>query len=1440
MTIRVDRTCRELREAASPGTGVETGEPRPLSDFRSAPAYVLLGDPGAGKTFEFKREKEALGADAAEVVSARDFRTFDLDSRPQWRDRILFIDGLDETRAGSTDSRTPLDEIRAKLVRLQTPSFRLSCREADWLGSNDRQHLRAVLPDSDLTVLRLDPLDADGVGALLRSQHRVDDVGEFVRKAHVNGVGAMLGNPLTLDLLARVVGQGGDWPRSRQEIMEMACGDLVGEHNDEHRIGRGEVPPETVMDAAGYLCALLLLAGMDAYSVSAPHMGPSLVRLHDLGDPPVGLARSELEHALSTKLFTAAGMAVVEGAFAPLHRQVAEFLAGRYLAKQVEGGLSALRVAALMTGPADGRVVTSLRGLSAWLASHSREARRHLIAADPVGVGLYGDIGGFSHEERRRLLEALPASLVHDDLRRGDTALALRSLASVDLIPAIQEMLGRVRMGSGNDAPAGIGDRGGASVIGREGERIVDVRPAALILDVLRHAEIPGAVAALAPDLMAVVRDDAVPSYLRTRALDACVRITADSRERAETLGGLLDEVHAGSVSDPDDDLRGILLKELYPDVVAPSDVWRHIVVRSQDSYFGRLWAFANGLLLEQSREQHLAELLDALHEHAAELVSALMESRLGNLPLRVLERALGVHGENVEPARLAGWLAVANRSLSYGDRRSSAGVRAWLEERPEIQNAVYLESLRSPGPDDDTDVHPFWHFRHSAVLHGSRLPPYFGRWCLDQSVTLVNAEPAVSLVLLGHAHASRDDPSLSEGLTVETMRERTRGHAVLERRLDELLQPRPEPPPSDEHRTEIEELQQRRAEEQRQQREEWAAALREQQSELWENRFSPPNLHSLAMTYLGRFEDDDEEASPLQRVSDFIGGDLQLVEAVAAALRGAVLRDDVPSGDETISLHSQSRQSWMAYPVLASLHLLDFEDPDRLDGLDDTRKRDVLAIYYCVAEHGDYGQHWHGRVSQDPLEALNRPHRPREPHWYVRWLQHDPDLVLDALCRCALAGVRAGERFPAGIDALDAIAGHEALVHGVRLRLLRAFPTRSSNEQMALLDGLLTEALDHPDKTELLALARRKQALSSVPVAQRVRWWATDAFISQGNRLQQLGPDLVESEARIGHLAQFLKSVWDRFGGRRSILTAITDPATLKEMIEMLGSWCDSPLHPDGYYTLKTYTSELVQILIGQLGSGAGDEARQALAGLVAEPHLRGWHDHLMVAQERQRVIHSDASYRHPSVEEVQATLRGQAPANAADLAALVSGRLRDLAEDLRGDNANVWNQFWNLDSNGQPTEPRPENACRDVLLTVLRERMPTGVGLDPEALYASGWRADLRVRYRDFNVPIEIKRNSHRDLRRALRTQLIGQYTTDSATSGYGIYVVLWFGADDTPRPPNSDRPSTSEELAQRLIQNLTEDEARKISVIVIDVTMPRPPVRSRSNSVAATLRS
>ena len=117
----------------------ETSRSAPLAEFRSARAYVLLGDPGGGKTEAFRAE--CTGHDDGEFITARRFLRKGVDRLSEWVGKTLFIDGLDEVRAGSSDPRRQLDQVLERLERLGRPTFRLSCRAADWLGRNDLREI---------------------------------------------------------------------------------------------------------------------------------------------------------------------------------------------------------------------------------------------------------------------------------------------------------------------------------------------------------------------------------------------------------------------------------------------------------------------------------------------------------------------------------------------------------------------------------------------------------------------------------------------------------------------------------------------------------------------------------------------------------------------------------------------------------------------------------------------------------------------------------------------------------------------------------------------------------------------------------------------------------------------------------------------------------------------------------------------------------------------------------------------------------------------------------------------------------------------------------------------------------------------------------------------------------------------------------------------------
>ena len=170
----------------------------------------------------------------------------------------------------------------------------------------------------------------------------------------------------------------------------------------------------------------------------------------------------------------------------------------------------------------------------------------------------------------------------------------------------------------------------------------------------------------------------------------------------------------------------------------------------------------------------------------------------------------------------------------------------------------------------------------------------------------------------------------------------------------------------------------------------------------------------------------------------------------------------------------------------------------------------------------------------------------------------------------------------------------------------------------------------------------------------------------------------------------------------------------------------------------------------------------------------------------------------------------------------------LSDMAKRIRDGNTLDWRQYWNVDSHNRAQDPKPENACRDALLSDLRlklERVEVHVKINAqrEDSYADDKRADISVTHGDFNVPVEIKKSTHRDLWRAIQEQLIAQYTRDPGAAGYGIFLVFWFGGQDCQISPEGIRPKSAHELQERLLDTLSPDEKFKISICVIDVSKP-----------------
>ncbi len=1387
------RVCWSCTEVPQSDAGEERGEEsKPLREFRDRSAYALLGDPGSGKTNAFEAECDALGGDS-HCVTARDFLTFEPHDHPEWSGKTLFIDGLDEVRVGSADVCRPFDTIRQKLDALGKPRFRLSCREADWLGANDTSRLERVSPDSRVTVLRLDPLADEDIERILDAHPDVYDTRKFLAAAKENGVEGFLRNPQNLGLLAKAVGRAGSWPASRLELFEAACRRMVREYNAEHlAAARSSAGPpsasvENLLDAAGRLCAVQLIAGVAGFAVTdnaergdfpdVERCGQTWNGTH-VADQRPGEGGQLLRAALATKLFSAHS----PERFCPIHRHVAEFLGARHLARLIEGGtqrprnarrgLPVRRVIALMTGH-DGMVVTELRGLSAWLAAQCRLARVHLIERDPIGVGLYGDVSQFSTAEQHALLTSLQAQasrLVPAQRAAG----AFRALAKPEMVEAFSGFL--------TDSS-------------RAHERQVFVHFLASLL--AQSSPLPE----LAEVLLRVVRDETLLSDLKASALDGFIRHAIHTRERTLELRALLADVHADRISDPHDTLLGTLLMQLHPDELSPSEVWTYLSESASSVYGGRYFRFWKFRLVDESATSAVADHLDTLAARQGTLWPALESRGLRDVPIRLLARGLEAHGDRIETSRLYDWLGAGLISdLGRLPDDSLGRVRRWLGMRPAIQKAILIEGLeRLAELDDDT-------FRRRAEkierhLYGADRPSDFGLWCLEQAETAPDRR--VAGYFLQHALNAVHALNNGGGLSLDMLERRAQEHDVLTGLYAEL---RRRERATDSAARYLPRQQHLNAEEERE-HEDKLAYVRSHETALRENRCPPALLHQFAAAYFDLLTDAAGD-TPAARLRNLFRDDERLTQAALVGLRDTILRNDLPDVDEIIRLRGETREHYLALPILASLAELESTTPDELRRLDTKLARTALAFHYCT-------------------RGL------QEPAWYRRLLDSQPVLVADVLIRTATPEIVNSREYVSGLNELAGDPDHAGVARIASLPLLHGFPIRCAARQMTDLSYLLWSALQHTDPDSLLELTEHKLSRKSMDVAQRAHWLAAGLVLSPEAFLDRVEAFATGRERRIRHLF----SLFDHQPLQLFPMDKLEAPV-LQLIICLAGRtfrpWADRSTGGVIEITPDMSAAERVQWMIGSLAELPTDEASTALEALAADEGLSSWRAELIRARDDQRVVRRDAAYRHPDVMQVCRALNDGPPANAGDLAALAADRLIEIADRIRNGNTDDWRQFWNEDSHGRVIGPKPEDSCRDALLSDLQQCLPDAVDAQREGQYANKKRADIRLSSRNFNIPIEIKKNGHPDLWSALHHQLIAQYVRDPETDGYGIYLVLWFGEIDgnrTPLPPSGVRPDGPDALRARLEAMLRPNEARKIAIRVIDMTAcaGKPPTSS-----------
>ena len=888
----IARTVTEVGNAA--------GGARPLSAFRSEAAFVLLGDPGSGKTFEFRREAKALG-DAARYYSAREFLRLPLGEPVA--EGTVFIDGLDEVRAASGDPLEPLDRVVERLRAMGRRRFRLSCRAADWFARTDVSPLEEAAPRGEVEVLRLEPLRDIEIERLVRSLPASTlastEADAFLKAARARGFHAWLRNPLALlNSVRAFAAGGGTWPKSYREVLDAACERLADEYNEQRlRSGEERFAAAVLVDAASELDAALLLAGAEGGSRYAKDAADDWPALGSLAPSSDSAARA----ALGSGLFTSTAG---DERFFPAHRQLAEFLSARHLALRIDDGLPVGRVLVLLSTE-KGTIPSPLRGLAAWLAAHSARARPHLLDRDPVGIAAYGDIHDFTPAEKRRLLHGMRATEPELGAHRFPDDF-LRLLAVPEMAPTLRAELESADRADSAQVLAGISARALSL-----GERMPE----------------------FADQLMEVARDGTRWFEVTRYALDAFIHNCIDGERRCAELRQLAEDIRSGVVGDPPRELLGTLLRQMYPEEIPPEQVWDYLLDQPEQ-LVGRYDGFWLGGLAKVEHSECLPALLAALRARLPDYWSVLANQFLAHLPLDLVVQSLEAYGDGTSTTEIYDWLRLgweSRQRSTVGSEGAVHRVRSWLEERPQRLTELWREGWeRCPETEDfDRTV------REVVAILGIAHPPEdFGRLCLSRAVEVASARPRVADWLLERTVQRAG----AEGIRAEELIARVFGSGLAARYRRWLKTDLPAGYLDERDRD------RRFVEERRKSDSAMARWTRDELEALGENRATPALLHRLAWQYLGSLKEYLSAPGRGWRFSDSA-----LRRAVVGALARVPWREDVPDEDAIFDLHARSRIHPLAWPFLAGLEVMERECPERLEALDGDRWIRALAFYFAA-----------------------------------------------------------------------------------------------------------------------------------------------------------------------------------------------------------------------------------------------------------------------------------------------------------------------------------------------------------------------------------------------------------------------------------------------------------------------------------------------------------
>ena len=1335
---------QRLFKQALPGTSKEERHNKPLDSFLHERIIVVLGAPGLGKTTIFEEfsniESDAMFVRIGELLVATDVEAY--------KNKVLYLDGLDEQRS-KFHGQGVMDALVSKLRLINPLKVRISCRTAEWHGTQDISAISDLFPSDILHQLILQPIPTEQLTNLLTD----DFDSNFIKGAQERNLDDFLNNPGDFFLLREFYKEEMDWPETRTALMEGACHALLKEVNPEHSEEDDLVNNTSLFRASEYLFAIMMLSGVEGIATKRLNADKVFPAIHEL-DENLTCMRIASKH----RLFKPIESSRVESR----HRKISEYMAARYLTRRVKDGLSLRRLMTLLTG-FDGKTAPDLRGVYAWLVTLLAGSSEKILHHDPYGAIIYGDTYSWTPYTKLTALKLLK-ELSHKDpwFRQQDRSTnelgGLVDRATIKyIIKLIQE------------------DSGGSHLL-------------SVIFNAISYSK-NSQMPELEECLINYIENKNNPDHLRSDAIQALNAIVDKSQR---ILVNILEGINSEEFQDKRQELRGTLIKYLYPNIIEPCQII-DFLVKPDSGYIGSYYMFlVHDIFTLTSREDLRKLAIHANKLQKVEVINSSYSQFLNQLSLNLIKEFYS----EASLKDIYSWLKLSINQYDSNTHDTSQRIEltSILERDQEKLFKLFLFHLEILA-DEEKESHQFWWRYNEVAIHALKPKSFvsasfelltsnpshdneiiiFELLCqiymnLDLSEQVISLDDLENLAT--KINASPDILGDASFCSLETHEWRIKNSKRKEEQLDKKKK-----------------------------------QLAENLKEISTHRIDIKSgdavgiLLHYAKIWLCRFSDVDRNSSPAERLENEIGKDN--IPDLYEGFSNVIYKDIFFSIKEIADTDLERKSYHIESLMIATLDIIsDVQGKDKVLSLPDDKLS--LAIAYNFTNRSNNERPWVTWIRESKPKLYSKA---IETFW--RYQLNATPSSLNSIYE-----FRETETdFDIKIIILAKLLNdYPKLKPELLNSMLKVCIGNIERLQMEVLIDKLLSARRHFKKegTKAMLLSTGYMQSSTIYNTKlheelknnnNAHWIFYEyVFLDIFNKNAQ-GKYIRSIKYRknvLELLAPYFKNVWEESTGSA----------------RMLGDRDEETIARD--------IRSLIQTFINDKSS----EATECLEALKCNTKMSAWHFDIHYAIADHIRFVREARFTYPSTSKVVKTLSNTEPANVSDLKALIIDTLLEIAAELRNGNTDPYKQFWNVGRHSKATgEHIDENTSRDRLLDLLRLKLKhLDIVAEPESMYADDKRADIAIYYKNMKLPIEIKRDDHSEIWVAAEKQLNRQYARDPASEGNGIYLLFWFDGKGMKRPPSDvEKPTCAQTFKTAIDYVIPESSLGLIESIVIDVSIP-----------------